>query len=175
MVVKIPMTINNCGQVARTQAELCQLIRQDPSLNLNSVVCTDPDSHNRAIAELYSDLCQLAVPTECADPAALHQQLQSQWRMPAEYADFDVAQWLLAQCNGPDELQRMAQELFRYQDYDLLDLLKYLHYMVTVFRQHNIVMGVGRGSSVASFALYKLGVHQINSLYWDLDINEFLK
>jgi len=34
---------------------------------------------------------------------------------------------------------------------------------------------VGRGSSVASFVLFLLGVHRINSLYYDLDIEEFLK
>jgi len=34
---------------------------------------------------------------------------------------------------------------------------------------------VGRGSSVASYCLYLLGVHKINSLKFDLDIKEFLK
>ena len=69
----------------------------------------------------------------------------------------------------------MSQELILFQDLDLFPLLRYLHWMVTVFAQNNIVVGVGRGSSVASFALYKLGVHRINSLKWNLDITEFLK
>ena len=54
-------------------------------------------------------------------------------------------------------------------------LLKYLKYLVDTMRNNNIVWGVGRGSSVASFVLFLIGVHKINSLYYDLPIEEFLK
>ena len=42
-------------------------------------------------------------------------------------------------------------------------------------KQNHIIWGVGRGSSVASYVLYKLGVHRIDSLYYNLDIGEFLR
>jgi len=42
-------------------------------------------------------------------------------------------------------------------------------------KNNNIVYGVGRGSSVASFVLFLLGVHRINSLFYDLPIEEFLR
>ena len=42
-------------------------------------------------------------------------------------------------------------------------------------RKNSVLWGLGRGSSVASYVLYLLGVHRINSLYYDLDIKEFLK
>jgi len=42
-------------------------------------------------------------------------------------------------------------------------------------RQNSVVWGVGRGSSVASYVLYLIGVHKIDSMYFDLDITEFLK
>jgi len=54
-------------------------------------------------------------------------------------------------------------------------LLQYLKYLVDIMRKQNIVWGVGRGSSVASFVLFLIGVHKINSLYYDLNIDEFLK
>jgi DNA polymerase III alpha subunit len=54
-------------------------------------------------------------------------------------------------------------------------LLKYLKYLVDTMRKNNVVWGVGRGSSVASFVLFLLEVHRINSLYYDLSIDEFLK
>ena len=41
--------------------------------------------------------------------------------------------------------------------------------------QNQVIWGVGRGSSVASFVLYKLGVHKIDSLYYNLDVHEFLR
>jgi DNA polymerase III alpha subunit len=47
--------------------------------------------------------------------------------------------------------------------------------MIDVFNKNNIVHGVGRGSSTSSYVLYLLGVHFIDSIKYDLDINEFLK
>jgi len=57
----------------------------------------------------------------------------------------------------------------------MFNLLKYLKYLVDTMRDNNIVWGVGRGSSVASFVLFLMGVHKINSLYYDIPIEEFLK
>jgi DNA polymerase III alpha subunit len=62
-----------------------------------------------------------------------------------------------------------------YQERGLMDLLRYLKYLVDVMRANRVVWGVGRGSSVASFVLYKLGVHRINSLHYELDSTEFLR
>ena len=50
-----------------------------------------------------------------------------------------------------------------------------MKYLVDTLRKNKIVWGVGRGSSVASYVLYLLGVHRINSIYYELDIAEFLK
>jgi DNA polymerase III alpha subunit len=54
-------------------------------------------------------------------------------------------------------------------------LLCYMKYLVDTMRKHNIVWGVGRGSSVSSYVLYLIGIHRINSLTYDLSIDEFLK
>ncbi len=169
------MKINACGQVARSEAELLELFRINPDINLNQAVSWQTERHNAAVAEMYSDLSLLVPWTECDDPVEYHRQNQHQWRMPEPFQQLDIAELLISRCADPAELERMAQELILFQDQDLFPLLRYLHWMVTVFAQNNIVMGVGRGSSVASFALYKLGVHRINSLKWNLDIREFLK
>jgi DNA polymerase-3 subunit alpha len=95
--------------------------------------------------------------------------------MPDEYKNMDIAAWILGQCSGAAELQRCGEELLMYQERNLFPLLCYLKYLVDTMNAHRIVWGVGRGSSVASFVLYKIGVHRINSLYYDLDIREFLK
>lgn len=169
------MKINACGQVARSESELLELFRINPDINLTQAVSWQTEQHNAAVAEMYSDLSLLVPWTECADPVEYHQQNQHQWRMPEPFQQLDIAELLISRCTDTAELERMAQELILFQDQDLFPLLRYLHWMVTVFAQNNIVMGVGRGSSVASFALYKLGVHRINSLKWNLDITEFLK
>lgn len=169
------MKINACGQVARSESELLELFRINPEINLTQAVSWQTEQHNAAVAELYSDLSLLVPWSECADPAEYHQQNQTQWRMPESFQQLDIAELLISRCTDSAELERMSQELILFQDLDLFPLLRYLHWMVTVFAQNNIVVGVGRGSSVASFALYKLGVHRINSLKWNLDITEFLK
>ena len=101
--------------------------------------------------------------------------LQSNWFMPKEYYSLDIAQWVLDQCKTDDELQRAGQELLMFQERDMFSLLKYLKYIVDTMREHKVVWGVGRGSSVASFVLFLIGIHKINSLYYDLSIDEFLK
>lgn len=100
---------------------------------------------------------------------------QNIWLIPEEYKTLDIAQYILDQCQGEAELQRAGKELLMYQERELLPLLQYLKYLVDTMRSNKIVWGVGRGSSVASFVLFLLGVHRVNSLFYDLDIEEFLK
>jgi len=87
----------------------------------------------------------------------------------------DIAEYVLGLCRADHELQRVGQELLLYQERNLFDLLRYLKYLVDTLRKNNVVWGVGRGSSVASYVLFLIGVHKIDSLYYNLDIEEFLK
>ena len=95
--------------------------------------------------------------------------------MPEEYQRLDIASWILSQCEQEPELQRCGHELLAYAERGLLPLLAYLKYLVDTLRSNSVVWGVGRGSSVASFVLYKIGVHKINSLTYDLDFEEFMR
>lgn len=100
---------------------------------------------------------------------------QSNWLMPEKYKQLDVVAYVLDMCNDQAELQRAGEELLLFAEKDMLELLRYLVYLVDTMQQNDVVWGVGRGSSVASFVLYKIGIHRINSLYYDLDIKEFLR
>jgi DNA polymerase III alpha subunit len=104
-----------------------------------------------------------------------HVQNQKSWHMPTEYQQLDIAEYVLGLCKSESELQRCGAELLLYQERDLFDLLRYLKYLVDVMQTNNIIWGVGRGSSVASFVLYKLGVHRIDSLHYNLNPSEFLR
>ena len=97
------------------------------------------------------------------------------WLMPEEYKQLDIAKLVLDLCETPEQLQRVGEELLLYQQYNLFDLLRYLKYLVDVMRANNVIWGVGRGSSVSSYVLYLLGVHRIDSMYYDLDPREFLR
>ena len=100
---------------------------------------------------------------------------QNTWYMPEEYKTMDIAKWVLDQCKTDEELQRVGDELIKFQQRDMFILLRYCKYLVDTMRKHNIVWGVGRGSSVASYVLYLIGIHRINSIFYGLDIDEFLK
>lgn len=98
------------------------------------------------------------------------------WAMPDEYHELDVRQYILNNHNlSYDELARVDSELAEFERRDLMDLLRFLCYFVKLLRSNNIIYGVGRGSSIASYVLYLIGVHRINSFKFNLDIKEFLK
>ena len=100
---------------------------------------------------------------------------QRNWLMPVEYKELDIAQHIIDLCKTDAEIQRAGQELLMFQERNLFNLLKYLKYLVDTMQSNNIIWGVGRGSSVASYVLYLLGVHKIDSMYYDLDPGEFLR
>ena len=101
--------------------------------------------------------------------------LQQTWHMPDQYRQLDIAQHVLDLCTTDAELQRCGHELLLYQERDLFNLLRFLKYLVDVMTENQVIWGVGRGSSVASYVLYKLGVHRINSMFYELDVEEFLR
>ena len=100
---------------------------------------------------------------------------QSSWYMPDAYKDLDIAEYVLTLCTNDEQLQRVGKELLLYQQKNLFNLLRYLKYLVDTMQQNNVIWGVGRGSSVASYVLYLLGVHRVDSIYYDLDPEEFLR
>jgi len=100
---------------------------------------------------------------------------QRNWLMPEEYKQMDIAQHVIDLCKTDAEIQRAGQELLLFQERNLFDLLKYLKYLVDTMKSNDVIWGVGRGSSVASYVLYILGVHRIDSMYYDLDPGEFLR
>jgi hypothetical protein len=97
------------------------------------------------------------------------------WKMPGEYTNIPVGPYLLGLCKTVEETNRVELELELFEKYNMLDLLKYLKFLVDTMRKNNVLWGVGRGSSVASYCLYLLGIHKINSLKYNLDIREFLR
>lgn len=101
--------------------------------------------------------------------------LQNDWYMPEEYKSFDIAKWVLDHCETQDQLQRVGEELLEFQRRGMMDLLKWMKYFVDTCRKEGIVWGVGRGSSVASYVLYLIGVHKIDSMKYNLDWREFLR
>jgi DNA polymerase III alpha subunit len=100
---------------------------------------------------------------------------QNDWFITNEYTEFDIKSWLLEQCQTDEEYQRILLEIEEFEKFKMMFILNLSKFLVDTFRKNQIVWGVGRGSSVASYCLYLIGLHKINSIKYNLDINEFLK
>lgn len=96
------------------------------------------------------------------------------WLIPEDYKHMDIAEYLVNAC-PENNYKRLVDELELFQKHHMLDLLKTMKYIVDTLRKNNVVWGVGRGSSVASYVLFLLGVHKIDPIKYELQINEFFK
>jgi DNA polymerase III alpha subunit len=102
--------------------------------------------------------------------------LQTNWFMPDEYKALDIEAWIWEQTPPWDpQHTRVAEELAAFKQRNMLDLLRWLKYFVDTCRSKNILWGVGRGSSVASYVLFLIGVHKIDSIKYNLEWQEFLR
>jgi DNA polymerase III alpha subunit len=95
--------------------------------------------------------------------------------MPEEYKTLNVHNYILTKCETQEETARCAEELAEFEGRGMINLLRYMIYLVDFMRENSIVWGVGRGSSVSSYVLYIIGVHRVNSIQFDLDWREFLR
>ena len=170
------MRYDQYGQTYTTSNELCDLLYKNPTLDISLFQVEDSIEYNRSVAELHAELDLLDSYHSISQTVEeFDRVLQRNWRMPKEYKELDIAAYVLGLCKEEHELQRVGEELILYQERDLFDLLRYLKYLIDTLRKNNIVWGVGRGSSVASYVLFLIGVHKIDSLYYNLNIDEFLK
>lgn len=177
------MNYDQYGQCWTTCDELADMLYVNPDLDIGAFLIrfTSQDDraviqYNTAVKTLYADFPEAHSLREIDKSVEeFDQEQQSRWYMPDEYKTLDIAQWLLDQCDSDAKLQRVGEELLLYQERNLFNLLRYLKYFVDTMRKNKVVWGLGRGSSVASYVLYIIGVHKIDSMYYDLDIKEFLK
>lgn len=118
---------------------------------------------------LYTDEMQAQSGSEYDELATAN------WYTPKKFTDIDIKQWLFERCSTDIEQHRVLQELNMYDERNLYPLLHHLIFLVDHFRKNNVVWGVGRGSSVASYVLYLIGIHKVNSIKYNLEIDEFLR
>jgi DNA polymerase III alpha subunit len=172
------MEINKFGQVEINSDEAFTALYAGIIENLNSVYLNNKNEVEKfnAAINLNADNIPIVKMLESAewDQKTFDSINQSNWFMPDEYKNMDIEGLLVHVC-PTQNYQRLIEELRLYKEYDMINLLRYLKYLVDTMRQNNIVWGVGRGSSVSSYVLYLIGIHKIDSVKYKLDINEFLK
>ena len=183
------MKTDELGIPRFTNKDLVDMIYTGHVDKCHVVLCEqsdDVDKFNEAMAEQGLDKLQKYIPLD-VDQKTFDGVCQGEWFMPNEYKSISVEHWIFAklqehlQDSNPTiventkEWGRCLDELVAFVDRDMINLLRYMIYLVDFMRENNIVWGVGRGSSVASYVLYLIGVHKIDSIQFGLDYQEFLR
>src|SRR5210317_192755 len=170
---------NNIGQSILTERNIIELIYQNKTHNIKNCVISQNDSiqkYNNLVSENKDPIEIFQTIINDQDGQDLYDQNNRlNWFMPAEYKQFDIEDYVLGLCETPEQKQRVDYELSLYKSHAMMDVLQFLKYMVDTLRKNNIVWGVGRGSSVASYVLYLLGVHKVDSIKYNLDPTEFMR
>lgn len=120
---------------------------------------------------------QLLVKQKCKE-------LTYEWTIPERYKNLDIVDYLfqahsiLTEGMSEEEIdqreRRLCEEIVRYQKQGLDDVIRAIIWIINTLTTNNIVWGVGRGSSVSSYVLYVIGVHDVDSFAYQLDIDDFL-
>ena len=169
------MKTDSVGQIILNEEDLINLIMQGRDLESVSGALVDDSVDVEAAAFWLEQVPKMTYWSEPDSQEVFDHVQQSTWHMPQEYKELDIAEHVLKLCSTEAQLQRCGAELLLYQERGLFDLLRYLKYLVDVMRDNHVIWGVGRGSSVSSYVLYLLGVHRIDSMYYELDVEEFLR
>lgn len=100
------------------------------------------------------------------------------FNIPSYYKELDVEEYireLVPQSKAKNATARVEMELGEFKARNLYPVLQLLIYIIDTMRKNNLVWGVGRGSSVASYVLFLLGIHKVDSIKYNLNLREFLK
>lgn len=174
------MNIDNYGQVIVTEDEAVTALYNGKIKDLSEVFLDSEDAitvYNRSV-ESNADRIPLLKKLDYSkfvDQTVFDELNQQNWFMPETAKEFPLVDWLYDQCKTDYERARVDKELELFVKYEMIDLLFYLKYLVDTMRKNQVLWGVGRGSSVASYVLFLIGVHRIDSIRYNLDIHEFLK
>lgn len=169
--------INKYGQAILSSNNLRDLLLQGKNIShLNVVFDEDIELFKKYQSELLNEtVIFLDAPEETLDFDEFHKKCADEWIFPKIYQQIDVKAWLLDKCTEQQQIERVNIEYAMYEERDLIMLLRLFIYLVDYMRKNRFIWGVGRGSSVSSYILYIIGIHRVDSLFYQLDIRDYLR
>jgi DNA polymerase III alpha subunit len=110
-----------------------------------------------------------------------------EWNIPEKYKNIDIKNYIFkkllneiehndfSQKEIDERISRIETEINLYNKTKLTGVLNLIIYIIDEFEKHNVVWGTGRGSSCCSYCLYLIGLHDVDSVEYNLDLSEFFK
>lgn len=107
------------------------------------------------------------------------------WKVPQKYLDLDLTEYItdvferkLETLNYSDSeidraCERIAREIEQVEERGMVEFMQTVIYIIDKFRETGQVWGVGRGSSCACYLLFLIGLHVVDCLRFDVDMEEF--
>lgn len=166
---------NDFGDVIFSEDDAIELLYADPDFDIGKLFFDNTEKYSVALKQLGLDLPNIKNTPDRGPLSDFDHANITNWHMPEKYYKINVLEWLLEKCQSDEERLRVQMEYDLFEKKKFIRVLQFLMYFVDTLRANNIVWGVGRGSSVASFCLFLIGVHKINPLLYNLEIKEFLR
>lgn len=168
------------GDMTVKPSQLHDIINDiDPNL-INRIKVDKIDDEIKSYNKLVSRDQRIDVKHEC-NP------ISPTWAIPEEYITINVLQYAKDKLDEHhaeeqysedeylDRLERMATEYKYFAKLKMIPILRTLIFVINTFERDGVVWGPGRGSGVSSYLLYLLGVHDVDSVFFELEISDFIK
>lgn len=142
-------------------------------VDIQYIQLMDDDEHERV---KFNENCKkFGLEERMLDYEIDHNKNHELWKYDASYDKLNLEEFFISKCTSDAARERVLFELSLYEKFNMTKLLRCMIWLVDYMEEQNIFWGLGRGSSVASYCLYLIGLHLVDSLEYDLDVNEFLK
>ena len=118
---------------------------------------------------------------------AIHEdpvRLDMSWQLPENYQKLDLYDYMgnLFERNCPHDytledqqkaVDRIGHELHEVEKRGMGEFMRTVIFIIDQLKQKNVLWGVGRGSSCASYLLFLIGLHVVDCVKMDVDPEEF--
>lgn len=164
------------GDISVSSEKMVQMLLSGKTLDR---VFPDEIDSNVKKYNMYGDR-EFTIKTEIAP-------LDTSTILPDEYLNINLSTYLFdklnaltaIECFDNDQIDarilRVKDELSLIAEYDIENLFRTAIYIVDTFTCNDIVWGTGRGSSCACYSLYLIGLHEVDSVLYELELTEFFR
>lgn len=106
------------------------------------------------------------------------------WSIPEPYRSMDLDEYMFNAFDArrPTDyteeqfntaLKRIVDELEEVRVRGMTEFMRTVIYVLDTLRKNNVIWGVGRGSSCASYLLFIIGLHAVDCVRFDVPLEEF--